>query len=61
MVINYGDCWTYPKEEIDRKLAELDAKIAAVLPTYAKTDNGKVLKVDGTGDTAVLEWATDAT
>lgn len=61
MAVNYNDCWTYPKEEIDAIVKDLEAKIAAVLPAYEKTDNGKVLKVDGTGDTAVLEWSTDAT
>ena len=59
--MTFNDCWTYPKEEIDAKIKELEAKIDAVLPAYAKTDNGKVLKVDGSGTTAVLKWSTDAT
>ena len=61
MAINYDSCWTYPKAKIDAMIKELEDKIDNVLPEYAKTDNGKVLKVDGTGDEAVLEWATDAT
>lgn len=61
MAINYNDCWGYPKEKIDAIVKELEDKIDNVLPTFAKTDNGKVLKVDGTGDTAVLVWGTDAT
>ena len=58
---NYGDCWTYPLAEIDRKLKELEEKIDSVIPEYETTDNGKVLKVDGTGTEAKLVWGTDAT
>ena len=61
MAINYGDCWSYPKEKIDAIVKELETKINSVLPAFKKTDNGKVLKVDGSGDTAVLVWGTDAT
>jgi hypothetical protein len=38
---------------------------AAILPTYAVADDGKVLKVDTEGEgasaKAILVWATDAT
>ncbi|MBO5681075.1 MAG: hypothetical protein J6T08_05105 [Lentisphaeria bacterium] len=63
MPINYQDCWTYPKEEIDAKLKAIQDQIDAIIsvPTYAKTDNGKVLKVDGSGTNAVLVWGTDNT
>ena len=59
--MNFMDCWTYPKSEIDAKLKALEEKIDSVLPEYAKTDNGKVLKVDGSGTDAKLVWGTDAT
>lgn len=61
MSMTYNECWTYPKSKIDDMFKEMEEKINSVLPTYAKTDNGKVLKVDGTGDEAVLVWGTDAT
>ena len=59
--ITYGDCWTYPRSKIDAMFKEVNDKIASVLPEFDTTDNGKVLKVDGTGTKAKLEWATDAT
>ena len=63
MPINYNDCWTYPKEEIDAKLKAIQDQIDAIIsvPTYAQSDNGKALKVDGSGTKAVLVWGTDNT
>lgn len=58
MAINYNDCWTYPKEEIDRMMAELEEKTTE-LPEWTASDKGKVLKVNAAG--TALEWATDAT
>ena len=57
MAQNYQDCWTYPKQAIDKMFEEL--AVAAEIPAYTASDKGKVLKVNAAG--TALEWGTDAT
>jgi len=54
------------EEYFMKKLVDsISTTAAAILPTYAVADDGKVLKVDTEGEgasaKAVLVWATDAT